>query len=668
MNASINEKYFQPTVFRNDIFRKFEKQFVSCFLNTVNIDDTLYVEQPTDVYSNDFNVFLDSLNSGIKFFVGYTGVGKTTFLKHYFNYKTMGFVKYKKDGIVIPACWDGRKIPDNNFDITIEKQICNILDNLISELYKSFEYIILDEGEELLNFIKNTRSDVITSLTIDEIIQAKNAGISIEQAKLQKSKDEDPVPFSSSVLKYVLEKHCPDIKRLVFVVDDLETLAQHKLCYLITTYLNIYDCMHNSASKPIVNLIFSLRPHSFRFLKDNIDHKYINGYGNILDNESCRIVKNEIPDVKEILIRRFKDAFNRTEKPGNPETWDIAKKTFFEIITSLDENIIKTISEICHLNIRAIIDCLQMILSNRVWCQDSNDYSDHPTVKVTDYRFNIVNVVRTLACGESSVYTGKKDIKFNPQNVSNVLSRPQFDDSDIFIPNILIDIKTKECDILPIIIMQYLEGYFSSQIATPPQTEFISKTVLCDTFRKLFGEFITVEKINRTIEYLFDNRIIRKSIISKDTDNTINKLLEQDYIYLTLKGSRLLSMFENDSVLLETFREDVRRNYENRSFCYKSSFELITQGERNTLFNDLVDLVQEVYYSEDDYQNHIADSEVMSFYKLDFPISQKLLMGVEKSLLRSQSIDAEIKKTLLHKIKELKNQIAKRIIETNKLN
>lgn len=663
MDMSINEKYFQPALFRNDIYRKFEKQFVSCFLNVVNIDDALYVEQPTEYYCNDFNVFLESLNSGIKFFVGYTGVGKTTFLKHYFNYKTMGVVKHKKDGIVIPACWDGRKIPDDDFAKAIEKQICNMLDNLISELYMSFEHIILNEDEELLKYINKTRSDVITSLTIEEIIHANNIGITIEQAKLQKSKNQDPVPFSCSVLKYVLEKHCTNVKRLIFVVDDLETLAQNKLCYLLTTYLNIYDCMHNSQSQPVVNLIFSLRPHSFRFLKDNIDHKYINSYGNILDNESCRIIKNEIPDVKEILIRRFEEVFKRTEKPGNPETWNIAKKVFFEIIDSLDENIIKTISEICHMNIRAIIDCLQMILSNRVWCQISTDCWEHPTVSAIDYRFDIVNVVRTLACGENSVYTGKKDIKFNPKNVSNVLSRPQFDDSDIFIPNILIDIKTKKCDVLPVIIMQYLEGYFSSQFSTPPQTEFISKNVLCDTFRRIFGEFISDQKINNTVEYLFNNRIIRKSIISKDTDDTINKLLKQDYIYLTLKGSRLLSMFENDSVLLEIYREDINRKYEEMSY-YKSSFELVAEGDRYILFDDLLNLVEQVFYSEDDYQSHIVESEVLSFYKLDFPISQKLLRGVEKSISRSQNI--EMKKELSSKIVKIKTKIAKRIKEINK--
>lgn len=663
INSSVNEKYFQTAIFRNDIFRKFEMQFSTCFLNNVNISNKLYVEQPTDEYTKFLDVFINSLNSDIKFLIGYTGVGKTTFLKHYFGYNTMGFVRYGKNAVVIPASWDGRKISDDNYEKELKNQISNILNNLISYLYKDYEYLILEESEEIIKFINGTRTDVITSLTIEEIIQAQKLSITINQAKLQKSKDELPVEFSSSLLKYVIEKHCDDINQLIFIVDDLETLAQNKLCSLITTYLSIYDCMHNTQKAPIVNLLISLRPHSFRFLNDNIEHKYINAYGNFLENENSRIIKNQIPDVKEILISRFEDVFSKTEKPGNPATWKIAKNAFFEIIASLDESIIKTVTELCHLNIRATIDCLHMILSNRVWCQNYSEYSEYPTVRATDYRFDIVNVVRTLACGENSVYTGKKDIQFNQHNTSNVLARPRFDDSDIFIPNILIDLNTKECDVFSVIIMQYLEGYFSSKNASPPQTEFISRRVLRNNIVTIFGEYISVEKIDETIDYLFNNRIIRKSIISKDTDSTINTLLDEDYIYLTLKGSRLLSMFESDSVLLEIYREDIKRNYDRDSLVYKSSYELVTENNRQALFGDLIKLIEEIYYNEDLYQVHIVNNEKLAFYEPSFPISQRLLSGVERSLQRSQNIDLKSKNMLSNQIEELKNTINHRLSE-----
>lgn len=665
-NSSINERYFQPSAFRNDIFRKFEKQFSTCFLNNININSNLYVEQSTDEYSKFFDVFINNLSSDIKFFIGYTGVGKTTFLKHYFGYKTMGFTQYGENAIVVPASWDGRKISDNNYEQELKIQISNILNNLVSYLYNDYEHLILEESKEIIEFINATRSDIITSLTIQEIAQAKELSITIDQAKLQKSKDLSPIEFSSSLLKYVIEKHSNNINQLIFIVDDLETLAQHKLCSLVTTYLSIYDCMHNTKNVPIVNLLFSLRPHSFRFLRENIEHKYINAYGNFLQNENSRIIKNQIPDVREILLSRFDDVFSKTEKPGNPGTWLVAKRAFYEIIASLDDNIIKTVTEICHLNIRAIIDCLHMILSNRVWCQNYSEYSEYPTVKTNDYRFDIVNVIRTLACGENSVYTGKNDLQFNQQNVSNVLSRPRFDDSDVFIPNILVDPETKECDILPVMIIQYLEGYFSSQTSTPPQTEFISRKMLCDNFITVFGGYISRDKIDRTIDYLFSNRIIRKSIISKDTDITINSLLEEDYIYLTLKGSRLLTMFESDSVLLEIYREDIKRNYDREKLIYKSSFELISEDNRKALFEDLIKLIEEIYYNEDTYQVHIIDNEAVAFYEPTFPISNRLLYGVEKSLYRSQNIDIKIKPILLEQIKQLKNNIEQRILETSK--
>lgn len=662
MFASINEKYCQQAYFRNDIFRKFEAQFINCFVNNINIDKNLYVEQPTDEYEKALNIFFGNMNSDIKFFIGYTGVGKTTFLKHYFSSKTMGFGMYGNDAVLIPASWDGKKIPDNDYARAFDNQISNLLDNLIDFLHVSHEILIISESDEILEFINNTRSDIISSLTIREIKESEKFGYTLNQAKLQKSKDMNPVAFSSSVLKYVIAKHRPDIKRLIFILDDLETLAQHKLCYLLTTYLNIYDCMHNTEVKPIVNLLVSMRPHSFRFLSNNIEHKYINGYGNFLQNESYRVVKNDIPNIKEILISRFDDVFSKAEKPGNPGTWKIAKTKFYEIIDSLDDNIIKTISEICHLNIRAIIDCLHMILSNRVWCQNFADYSEYPTVRSNDYRFDIVNVLRTLACGESSVYTGKKDVKFNQDNLSNVLARPRFDDSDIFIPNILININTKECDIFAVILMHYLEGFFSSKTATPPHTEFISKKTLCNNLKEIFGDYVSTEKINEVIDYLFSNRIIRKSIVSKDTDNTLNQLLDDDYVYLTLKGSRLLTMFEKDSVLLEIYREDIKRNYDSEIY-YKTSYELITENNRGLLFEDLVKLVEEIYYNEDSYQNHVITSKKSSFYELNFPISKFILKGVENSLQRAQNVETEEKARLSNRITQLKQTIKNREME-----
>ena len=403
MKKAINEKYTAPVSFRNDIYRKFEKQFKYCFLNPVNIDDNLYVEHSTEEYKNTFRIFFSSYGSDIKFFIGYTGVGKTTFTKHFLGYKTLGTHYYNSDGLIIPNSWDGIKVSDNYIS-EIDGQISNILDGATTKLYKPYESLIIDESDRILTYISETRNDIIPSLTLQEITFCSQSGYTTNQYKLQKAKEKHPVETSCLLLKYVIEKHNSNkIKRLIFIVDDLETLSQNKVRYIVESYFTIYACMHNTKHTPIVNLLINVRPHSFRFLKEDINHQYINGYGNYLQLEAYRLIKNKIPDIKKIFINRFDDAIKNTPKPGNPQTWNKAKDIFYDIINEFDETIIETICDLCHLNIRAITDCFQMILSNRIWCQDFKEISEHPKVKKGDYRFDKVNVIRTIACGENSI-------------------------------------------------------------------------------------------------------------------------------------------------------------------------------------------------------------------------------------------------------------------------
>lgn len=664
MKKSINEKYYQTVSYRNDIYRKFEKQFKYCFLNPINIDDSLYVEHSTDEYKKSFDLFFGSNNSDIKFFIGYTGVGKTTYTKHYLNYKTLGIDSFDSESLVIPNSWDGLRISDGNFSKEIDNQISNVLDTILGEIYKPFEEFVIEESDKIIKYLKSIRIGINDSLTIEEIYLTQKIGCTINQLKIQKIKEKHPVEFSSVLLKYIIDNHNQKgIKKLFFVVDDLETLSQIKLRYIIESYFKIYACMHNTKSSPIIKLLINLRPHSFRFLRQDIKPQYVNSYGNYFNSESYRIIKNRIPDIRRIFKKRFEGAILQTPEPGNRTTWDAAKKVFYEIIDDFDDNLIEMIEDLCHKNIRAITDCFQLVLSNRVWCQEFKDYSDYPNVNKLDYHFDIVNVVRTLACGESPVYTGKKEIQFNPKNLSNIQSRPVFDDSNVFIPNLIVNVHSKECDILALVIINYLDGYFSSKNQTLPQTEFISRNTLTKNLFEAFGQTVEKEKLDYTIDYLFENRVIRKSIVSKDSDEKINKLEDDDFLYLTLKGSRLFSMLESDSVLLEIFREDVKRIYSNEK-KYKTSFELIAENKPELLFDDLIDLVVEIYHSEDYYQKQIQESsEVSSFYNITFPITNKVLCGIKQSLSRSQSIIFNHKKILYKKIDELELRVEKRISE-----
>ena len=663
----INQKYTQaPSVFRNDIYRKFEKQFKYILSNPLNIDSDEYVEYEDNEYTDAFDTFLYSSESDIRFFVGFTGTGKTTFIKHYFGIKTLGIELTEDGSLVIPISWDGKKLPEDQKEAekSLDEQIKNVIDAATKKIYKSVEELILTESSDIIRFIEKTRSDLLSSLSLEEIAKAQEGRWTVDQIKLEKCRTKNTVEGASSILKYAIENKQSVVQRIVFVVDDVETVAQKKLEYIVRNYFKIFSCLHNARRVAPVKLLFSIRPHSYRFLRTSLKHEQINAFGNSPFLQRYRLVKNKIPNIKEIFISRFEKATKNTPSPGNPTTWGIAKSIFYEIINDFDDNLIKMISELCHLNIRAITDCFQMILSNRVWCQEFETTSGYFTVRRSDYRFDIVNVVRTMACGENSVYTGMKEIQFNPSNLSDIQDRPILDNSKIFIPNLLIDVKTNECDVLPAIIVHYLDGFFSSAENTPPHTEFISKKTLTNDLYAIFGGSVSEEKITGVLDYLFENRVIRKSIISDDSDATINTLGDEDLLYLTLKGNRLLTMFENDSVLLEVFREDIKREY--TDVFYRSSYELITQGCRPQLFEDLIALAEEIYHNEDRYQTSVANADnKTSFYPIVFPITQKIVDGIQNSLSRAQSIQKTAKDLLTSKLTKLINDISRRAEELN---
>ena len=661
MKKSINEKYIQKYDLRNDIYRKFERQFRFIFYNSINLDEGLYIRHGMEKYEDALDVFMNGVGSDIRFLIGFTGIGKTTLLEQCFSYKTLGAKQIDPGTIIIPNSLDGIKIHDEGYSREIDEQIKNTICILIKKIYKAYEEMILEEGDDIIEFIASTRTNIVPTLSLEEL---GTAGYSINQKKIQKGIDKWPVEFASSLLKYVVNKK-DDIKQLVFIVDDLETLSQHKLCYLIESYLKIYDCMHNTENKPSVKLLVSLRPHSFRFLKEDLKYHYISAYGNFFQNQAYRLIKDEIPNVKEIFIARFEWAAKQTPKPGNQATWDKAKEVFYEIIDGFDDNLVQMIVDLCHMNIRSVTDCFQMILSNRVWCQEFNEYTQYPSVKREDYRFDIVNVVRTLACGESSVYMGQKETCIERGEISAIQDRPVLDDSVVFIPNLLIDIHTRECDVLPAIIIYYLKGYFES--AGPRrsglQSEFLTKGKLVRQLCSIFNEHVEEDKIREVVEYLFENRIIRKSIINNDDDLTFYCLNDGDYLYLTRKGERLLEMLESDSVLLEIYREDICREYLNED-DYKSSAELVMENKRGRLFEDILTLTRVIYFNEDQYQRYVAETGNRSaFYEIKFPLTMKVMDGVYKSLTRAQNLEKDERNKLMGRFDELRTLVQERICE-----
>ncbi len=657
----INEKYNQESWYRSDIYRKFEKQF-KFLLNPGYDDSEMYVKYKNNNYERAFEDFETSLTSEVRFFVGFAGVGKTTFIKHYFKFRTFE-IKRKANALIIPIGWNGLRVSDDRYQEAILDQLVPSIYHAIEYIYKSYENFFKEEIDNIISYIKGTRQDILNELTVEEIIEEDNP-LKIKQIKLMKTQMKFPLEFACSILKYVLEYHNEKkIKRVIFIADDTETLSEATISFLTEMYLSVWTCLQNTKKHRIIaNLLIGLRPHSYRFLKKNLDHGITSPYGIFFENNSNVIHKKEIPNIKEIFIKRFEYAIKNTDKPGNQETWEDAKQILYCIVKDFDNSLIDMISDLCHQDIRAITNCFQMILSNRVWCQEFEGERAFPKLNsAQDFRFDIVNVVRTIACGENSVYSGQYDIHFNQNNFTDIQYRPSFDGSPVFIPNIFNDLKTKKCDILAALIMQFLENYQSSGIGTSTDSERITKKVLYDKICNLFISQKSSEDIENVIDYLFQNRIIRKSIFSVDGEDSINILNDDDYIYFTQKGSRLLGMLESDSVLLEVFREDIRREYIDEEYEFSAFILNKKNGRRDLLFDDLIRLTHEIYINEDEYCYSCPREESL-FYKEKFLITKKLICGIRTSLFRS-SLDIPAREDIEQKIIKLENEVDNRIHE-----
>lgn len=617
MKTAINNNYHMKSVQRSDIFRKFQKPFRYLLRDSMHYDKSLYVEQSSTRYCEEFDAFTTSYSNDVRYFIGYTGCGKSTFIRHYFDLDNIS-PKIINDGttLIIPSFWNGKVIDKNNYQNSINKHIAGSIRAALKEIDKTnglvFPYYDLNEFHD---YIQLTRGDILATLSTEEYQDLGKNPDAVISRILTKTEQECQIEYNSSSLKYFIEKYSKDINRVIFIIDDVETMDADALKFLVDTYYHMYDCFQNTENRRIiVNLLISLRPHSFRYLRDcGLEHEKIIAYGNHLESICYQIIRNDIPDILEIFKKRFENT-DKLVEPGNKETWDANRKQMFDLIDDIEKCYVDIITDLCHMNIRAIFDCLQLILSNRIWCQENKSVSRYPAVKISEYNFNnIVNVLRTLSCGENSVYTGKMDVQFNASELEDMQQRPSFDGSDIFIPNILNNIETRECDITSVYIMYYLENKFSSTNNTPANSEFITVKDLLDDIRRVFNRNDR-EYLFKTIIYLFKNRIIRKSIKDHDTPRTLNLINEDTYIYFTKKGSRILKLLREDSILLEIFREDIVREYKNESIC-KSSFELVMEHNRVILFNDLIMLAREIFIAEDKFIVNAMETNNVCFPK-----------------------------------------------------
>lgn len=621
----------------SDIYRKFKLQFEAMF-NPKEIARNKVEFEKIYVNDRDFEekleFFRNSIRSMATFCVGYTGIGKTTSIRHCFDLGIKNIPVYieERKELIFPSFFDGH----NNLEIDISEDlagkilsVCGYIERKNPELK---QFMRTSEGLlELVEFIHETKPEIVA---VDPLLLLNMSEEEEVLFKLQYARDKHKYSYYAIRLKYMISKKYDKYERLIIILDDIESLPHEYQQALIRLYLSLFDCMANTVfpedREYNINLLISLRPHTFRLYNNNRTLESYPISGN-------QITKDNPVDLSEMFQKRF-DYYTETNPRiiGNIDSWRECYTHLKSMNDMFSGQYKSMIINLCFMNIREALSYYAKIFANRLWVQKNKDYYAEFTVNIPDYTFNNITIIRALSCNESKVY---------------------FDEENNLIPCVFLNNKRTDYTIYCLLLINLFykrrveNEYYGVRAQRKKDLMEELKNIFSPEDAKIFEE---------CFYYLFERRILRKSIQDKDDYKTLDtreSLKDDSLIYLSTKGEEMWRMFSQDSVLLELFREEVYRDFDKFDFNEKSSFELMELGKQKDIFLDLLKYIECISYDEEDLRDRVADKIKKKKYKEIFGsemISSYLLEGVNCSLRYSgQSEEREIKRCIL----ELQNRL-----------
>lgn len=606
----------------SDIYRKFKIQF-EALLNPKEIARNK--EEFERIYVNDVSFeekiedFRNSIGDMAVFCVGYTGIGKTTSIRYCFNLgikNTPIYIEERKE-LVFPSFFDGH----NNLEIDISQDLASKISSVCTYLERQNEdlkaHMRTTQGlKSLVEFIQETKPEIVEVDPLDLLYVSETEEVKL---RLKYAMENHNYSYQAIRLKYMIAKKYEKYQRLIIILDDVESLPHDYQQHLIRLYLSLFECMANTEfpqeTEYNINLLISLRPHTFRLFNNN---RNLETYPISVNP----ITKDNPIDLAEMFQKRF-DYYTETNPRviGNIDSWNECYHHLKDMNQMFSGQYKMMIINLCYMNIREALSYYARIFANRLWVQKNKEQYAEFTVNIPDYTFNNITIIRALACNESKVY---------------------FDEENCLIPCVFLNNQREDYTIYSLLLMYLFYKRRVENVYYGVRSQ--KKKDLMEELRYIFSEG-QVKIFEECLFYLFERRILRKSIRDKDDYNTMDRrdsLKDDSLLYLSSKGEEMWRMFSQDSVLLELFREEVYRDYERYDFDELSSFELMENGRQKDIFLDLLKYIDFLSDEEDNLRTSIGDCLKKRKYGEifgNFTIASYLLNGVECSLRYSGQID-----------------------------
>lgn len=637
---------------RSDLYTRYK----IAFDKILPLNDTRFNSKKdlaTYLPDKDLDLELESVkkdeSDSLSILIGYGGIGKSTSLKHFFNFSSSvpTFISDERI-IVFPAIFNGNVINtekkenisdqiQNNLALRIDS-VCTLLENEYPDLKKEF---YSDKGQsEFYEYIYKTNPRILELLPYDQRLN-----LTEEEEKMKKlhyAYNNERFICSATKLKYYLgNKKCISSK-IIVILDDIEPLPYKVQIELVMQYSRFFECMRNTFDtglnkEYVINGIFSMRPHTYRILKEYRAFKAF--------FVTRVIYKNNMLDLAEFFRRKIK-FYTDSIAHENKASWNEACRVLDILNKKFNARYSTMIKNLSLWNTRDAIALYKQVLENRVWIQRNMEKTAGFTVSEDNYIFNNITVLRAIACNHYYVYAQRENC---------------------CVPNVLLNTADNRKNYSLIIMYIFLLFHAGDEEKDWLYgKKFMSYKEIIDCFVKTFPDMDEIkDDVKVAIKYLFQQKVLRKSI--NDTDkieflDSPNSLNNASLLYLSPKGSEIWKMLSSDSVYLELCREDYYRDYDNPENIKESSYELMLAGKQILIFYDLISLLLELINMEYIYIQTATKNQTIDIYKNYFGnsvIIEYLYLGVSRSIDYSgNSGDKElrVRKALLErKIADLKS-------------
>ena len=605
-------------MFKTDEIAKSNSEFEEIYVQDKDFEEAIYTFQSIP-------------NNATTCVIGYTGIGKSTCIRHCFSIgvRKSAFIDDKKH-LIFPTFLDGYKPSTGEAHFDISNKIFAVCTTLM-DIFPDLVFLMRTEAgkEDFYNFIREHTGYILEG-TLSSLDKFEFDRETMIREKLLTAEKHFTYQYNASLLKFFISKHYKEIRELVIILDDIESLPDDFQESTIEAFLKFYECMKNTDYPSIedgnvtysIKLLIAMRPHTHRRY---IASRKMESFG-----ANPPIIKKRSVPIDQIFSKRF-DYYTKSVSIGVLKTWKQCKESLDAMNQKFKGQYMDMISKLCFYDVRKSLAHYSMIFANRFWVQDNRPRKAYFTVKENNFDFNIVNVVRALACKENEVF---------------------FDDTDGVVRNIFYNNEVEDYSILSLMVIKYFNKKTKYDCyGVGEYTESIEDII--QFWKSICGEEIA-NKVRQIIDYLFDIKVLRKSIRSKEdakeADNHTG-LDDKSVLYLSPRGAELFDMLRRDSILFEMLREDSWRDGSVYKFDDHSSNELIRSDRREVLFSDLFEYISYLCEQEDDILNQIkARGQIKTFTRLFGyeSVCHMLWRGVEHSLhivINSQFRSQEKKQT-----------------------